>query len=75
MPTAENDSSVRSEDGYFNEALQALMTEDQLEEFAQTGDPRFLPQIASGEQLLLPVNISFKNIYEAEQCDNRDYDF
>jgi hypothetical protein len=24
---------------------------------------------------LLPVNISFKNIYEAEQCDNRDYDF
>ncbi len=63
MPTAENDFAMWSEDGYFNEALQALMTAEQLEQFAQTGDPSLLPQTVSGEPLLLPVNISYENVF------------
>ena len=75
MPTVENDFSLWSENGYFNEALQALMTESQLDEFAQSGDPSVLPQTPNREPLLLPVNISFESIYGAEQYETRDYDF
>ncbi len=61
--------------GYYNEAIHALMSEPQLTKFSQTGDPSLLPQTIEGEALLLPLDISFDNIFGAEQYETRDYDF